>query len=153
MADKRVPAAALVLSAATLVGIANHEKFMPNAYLPTKNDVPTIGYGETQGVKMGDKTTPERALVRLLQSSDQFAQGVKKCAPVPMFQHEFDAYVSFAYNVGLGNFCNSTLVRKLKEYDYEGACRELLKWDKQKGVTLPGLTKRRQEEFKQCMGG
>jgi lysozyme len=149
---QRRAAASLVLSAATLVGIAIHEQYRGDAYLPTPQDVPTVGFGTTEGVKLGDKITPERALVRLLADAGRFEQAVKRCAPVPMHQHEFDAYVSFTYNVGEGAFCGSTLAKKLNAGDYPGACRELLRWDKQAGKTLRGLTVRRQAEYRQCMG-
>lgn len=101
---------------------------------------------------MGDATTPERALVRLLGDANKFETAVRRCAPVPMHQYEFDAYVSLTYNIGAGAFCSSTLVRKLKAGDYAGACNEILKWDKFKGQPLPGLTKRRQEENRKCLG-
>lgn len=142
----------LYLSAAVLVGIALEEGFTSKAVIPVPGDVPTIGFGTTEGVKRGDVITPERALVRLLQDADKFSEGVKKCASVPLYQYEFDAYVSLSYNIGTGAFCNSTLVKKLKIYDYEGACKEILRWDKFKGEPLKGLTHRRQREYKLCMG-
>ena len=142
----------LYLSAAVLVGIALEEGFTSKAVIPVPGDVPTIGFGTTEGVKRGDTITPERALMRLLQDADKFSEGVKKCANVPMYQYEFDAYLSLSYNIGTGAFCNSTLVKKLKTYDYEGACKEILKWNKFKGEPLKGLTHRRQREYKLCMG-
>ena len=153
MRHPRTAIAALTLSASALVGIAVHESYRGSAYLPTPNDVPTIGFGTTDGVQMGDKITPERALVRLLADADRFQRDLKACVgDVPMHQHEWDAVVSWAYNVGTGAACRSTLVRKLKAGDYPGACAELLKWDKQGGVVLRGLTIRRQAEYKTCMG-
>lgn len=148
----RPTAASLYLSAAVLVGIALEEGFTSKAVIPVPGDVPTIGFGTTEGVKKGDVITPEKALVRLLQDADKFSEGVKRCANVPLFQHEYDAYVSLSYNIGTGAFCNSTLVKKLKVYDYEGACKEILKWDKFKGEPLKGLTHRRQREYRLCMG-
>lgn len=142
----------LYLSAAVLVGIAIEEGFTSKAVIPVPGDVPTIGFGTTKGVKRGDVITPERALVRLLDDANEFSESVKRCANVPMYQYEFDAYVSLTYNIGTGAFCNSTLVRKLKAYDYEGACKEILRWDKFKGQPLKGLTHRRQREYKLCMG-
>lgn len=152
MNNPRMQVAALTLSASALVGIAVHEGYRGEAYTPVKGDVPTIGFGTTEGVKSGDKTTPERALIHLLGDADKFASAVRGCANVPMYQHEFDAYVSLTYNVGTHNFCSSTLVKKLQEGDYTAACKEILKWDRFQGKPLPGLTRRRQEEFKQCMG-
>ena len=86
----RTAIAGLVLSAATLVGIATHESYRGDAYLPTPQDVPTIGWGTTDAVKLGDKTEPTRALVRLLHDAGRFERAVKRCANVPMHQHEFD---------------------------------------------------------------
>lgn len=153
MKHPRTALAALTLSASALVGIAVHESYRDTAYLPTPNDVPTIGFGTTEGVKRGDKITVERALVRLLSDADKHQARLKACiGDVPLHQHEWDAYVSWAYNVGTGAACGSTLVRKLKAGDYAGACAELLRWDKQAGIRLRGLTVRRQAEYKQCMG-
>jgi lysozyme len=148
----RIKPALLALSASALVGIAVHEGYRGEAYEPVKGDVPTIGFGTTEGVEMGDRITPERALVRLLKDANKFEKAVKRCAPVPLHQYEFDAYVSLTYNIGEGAFCRSTLVKKLNAQDYEGACAEILRWDRFKGKPLPGLTKRRQQEFNQCLG-
>jgi lysozyme len=148
----RLPVAALALSASALVGLAVHEGYRGEAYEPVKGDVPTIGFGTTEGVKMGDKTSPERALVRLLNDANKFQKAVKTCAPVPMHSYEFDAYVSLTYNIGAGAFCKSTLARKLNAGDYEGACAEILRWDRFNGKPLPGLTKRRMEEYQKCLG-
>ena len=142
----------LSLSASVLVGIALDEGFRSEAYIPIKGDVATIGFGTTENVRLGDKITVERALVRLLNDASEFEQSVKRCAPVPMYQYEFDAYVSLSYNIGQSAFCRSTLVKKLNSYDYEGACKEILRWDKFKGQPLPGLTNRRQREYRKCLG-
>jgi lysozyme len=143
----------LTLGAATLVAIATHEGYRGQAYTPVKGDVPTIGFGTTDGVQLGDTITVERALVRLLADASKFEAAVKRCAPVPLYPHEFSAYVSLTYNIGEGAFCRSTLAKKLNQLDYDGACQEILRWDKFKGAPLPGLTKRRLEEHKLCTGG
>ena len=153
MSYTRTKVAGLSISAALLVAIAGHEGFRDKAYLPTPNDVPTIGFGTTQNVKLGDTVTVQRALISLLADTDKFAKAVQRCAPVPMYQHEFDSFVSLTYNIGENAFCRSTLARKLNALDYEGACREILRWNKQAGRVLPGLVKRRQAEYRQCIGG
>jgi lysozyme len=141
-----------MLSAATLVSMALHESYRGEAYLPTPNDVPTVGFGTTEGVKIGDKITPERALVRLLADAGKFEQAVKRCAPVPMYQHEYNAFVSLTYNIGAGAFCHSTLAKKLNAGDYEGACKEIDRWVYQNGRPLNGLIKRRSAERAMCEG-
>jgi lysozyme len=148
----RIQVAALTLSASALVGIALHEGYRDEAYTPVKGDVATIGFGTTEGVRLGDTITVERALIRLVNDATKFEKAVKRCAPVPMYQHEFSAYVSLAYNIGEGAFCSSTLAKKLNAGDYAGACKEILRWDKFKGKTLAGLTKRRQQEYQMCLG-
>jgi lysozyme len=149
----RTRIAALSLSAAALVGIAVHEGYRGNAYIPIPGDVPTIGFGTTKGVKMGDTIDPVKALQRKLADVAAFEGALKECVKVPLHQNEYDAYISLSYNIGSRAFCNSTLVRKLNAGDYDGACREILRWDRAGGRVIGGLTARREQEFKQCMGG
>jgi len=61
----RSAVAVLALSAATLVGIVRHEGYTDRAVIPVKGDVPTIGFGTTEGVKLGDKTTPASCSTRI----------------------------------------------------------------------------------------
>ena len=152
---------ALALSASGLVGIALNEGYSERAIIPVKGDVPTIGFGSTQGVKLGDKTTPPQALARALSDVNRFEKHIKQCVRVPLHQYEYDAYVGFAYNVGSGAFCKSTLVKKLNTGDYPAACKELLRWTYFQGKNCAraenarlcgGLAKRRQDEYRQCMG-
>lgn len=141
----------LSLSASLLVGIALKESYVPIANEPVKGDVPTYGFGTTDNVKLGDKVSVERALVLLLNDATKKQAVIKNCIKVPLYQYEFDAYTSLSYNIGTGAFCNSTLVKKLNTYNYEGACKEILKWNMFKGKPLPGLTNRRQEEYRMCI--
>ena len=148
----RTQIASLVLSAFALVGIATHEGYSDQAIIPIKGDVPTIGFGSTEGVKLGDKTNPVQALQRTMRDIEKMESAVKKCVKVPLYQHEYDAYVSLAYNIGTGNFCDSTLVKKLNQQDYVGACKEILRWDRAGGRVIKGLTIRRQAEYEKCTG-
>jgi lysozyme len=150
--NNRTAVAGLALAAATLVGIAVHEGYSDTPIIPIPGDVPTIGFGETKGVKAGDRTTPTRALVTLLGSIGQYEAAVKRCAPVPMHPYEYAAFVSLTYNIGSGAFCSSTIARKLNALDYAGACLEILRWDRAQGRIVRGLTERRQAEYKQCIG-
>jgi len=150
---ERMKAVSLSLAASALVSIAISEGFKSEAYVPVPGDVPTIGFGTTENVKLGDKITVERALIKLLADASKYENAVKKCAPVPMYQYEYSAYVSLAYNIGINAFCNSTLVKKLNQHDYDGACKEILRWDKFQGNPLPGLTARRVHEYKLCTNG
>jgi lysozyme len=148
----RIVIGALTLSASALVGIAVHEGYRGEAYIPVKGDVPTIGFGTTDGVKPGDRIEPVQALVRKLADVKRFEGALKQCVRVPLHQYEYDAFLSLAYNIGPGAFCGSTLVRRLNAGDYAGACAEILRWDRFRGEPLRGLTLRRQAENRQCLG-
>lgn len=147
----RMSVGALGISASLLVSIALNEGYRGEAYKDAVG-VPTVGYGETKGVSMKSKTSPDRALVQLLSSANRHADDIRQCISVPLYQHEFDAYVSLAYNIGAKNFCHSTLARKLNAKDYAGACTEIRRWNKAGGKVLAGLTKRREQEYRMCMG-
>lgn len=145
--------AALVLSASTLVGLAVHEGYREAAYIPVAGDSPTLGFGDAQGVKLGDRTDPVRALIRLNAQAEVFQREMRACiGDVPLHPHEWDAYVSLTFNIGSGAFCKSTLVQKLRAGDYRAACDQILRWDRFQGKPLPGLTKRRAAEHAQCVG-
>lgn len=150
--NNRRIAATLTVTAAAVTSIAFYEGFRSEAYRDVTG-VPTIGYGQTKNVKMGDVITPERAMLQLQESAAEHAKEMAKCIKVPVTQGEFDAYSSFTYNVGVGTFCRSTLNKKLNAGDYAGACKELLKWTYAGGKQYPGLVKRRQEEYVRCIGG
>jgi lysozyme len=152
MINPRISIAALYLSAAAFVGLTLHESYRNTAYIPVPGDVPTVGFGTTEGVRMGDKITPPKALSLALRDVQKFEGKIKTCVTVPLHQYEYDAYVSMTYNIGAQAFCNSTLVKKLNAGDYEGACTEIKRWNRQDGVVLNGLTKRREAEYRQCMG-
>jgi lysozyme len=143
---------ACCLSAAGLVGLTQYEGYTDRAVIPVPGDVPTIGFGTTAGVKMGDKITPPQALERALRDVGKFEASLKQCVTAPLHQYEYDAYVQLAYNIGAGAFCSSTLVRKLNARDYAGACAEISKWNKQGGRELQGLTNRRERERALCEG-
>jgi lysozyme len=153
--------AVLVLAASTLVGIAVHEGYRDEAYIPVPGDVPTIAYGTTAGVRMGDRTTPVRSLVRLLDEIEGvYAAGVKRCVTVPLYQYEYEAFVRLAYSVGIPTFCRKAspgkppnLIDLINAEKYAEACAriEAFKYGPGRKV-LPGLVKRRAEERAICEG-
>lgn len=158
MAQARLLIATLALSGAGLVGIVLNEGYTDRATIPVAGDVPTIGFGTTthedgSPVQPGEKTTPPRALERAMKDVRRFEGALKRCVTVPLHQHEYDVYVDLAYNIGASAFCGSTLVMKLNKQDYSGACREILRWNKQGGKELPGLAARRERGYRKCIGG
>ena len=144
--------ATISLSATALVALLVHEGYRDNAYIPVAGDVPTIGFGTTTGVKLGDRTTPEKAITVALRDVQGFEGAIKECVTVPLAQYEYDAFVSLSYNIGSNAFCRSTLVKLLNQEKYTEACNQILRWDQFKGKPLAGLTKRRQEEHTKCLG-
>lgn len=148
---RRLAVVALSLSAAGLVSIANLEGFSEKAYIPIPGDVPTIGFGSTEGVKMGDTITPQKALKRLMRDVGVAESAIGRCVKVPLSQSEYDAFTSFAFNVGGEAFCSSALVKKLNSGDYDGACAELERWVYSQKRVVPGLVNRRQIEYRLCV--
>lgn len=143
-----------VASASAIAGIAGWEGYRTNAY-DDGVGVQTVGYGSTHGVHQGDRTDPVRALQRLAADADSTARQIGACiGPVPLYQYEWNAYTSLAYNIGPSAFCSSTLVQMLhrKPPDYIAACKQILRWNRAGGRVLAGLQLRRESEFKQCMG-
>ena len=112
--------------------------------------VPTIGWGHTSGVKMGDTCTQEQADQWLVEDLTEFADGVKRMLARDASSTELGALVSFAYNIGLSGFKGSTVLRKHNEGDRQSAARAFALWNKARvnGVlqVLPGLTARRARE-------
>lgn len=160
MIDRR-PLVALALSAAALVGLVSQEGYTDHAVIPVKGDVPTLGFGSTEGVKIGDTTTPPKALARAMTDIGRFEGALRRCVTVPLHQWEYDAYVGLSYNIGPTAFCGSTLVKKLNGGDYAGACAEILRWTRFQGKDCAarenthlcgGLATRRQAEYRQCTG-
>lgn len=118
------------------------------AYMPTPNDRPTIGYGSTgPDIKMGTVWTVEQAEKRFAEHFAEFAAGVRAAiGAAPTTQRQFDAMVSLAYNIGVPAFRESTLLRLHKEGKYADAKAQFARWNKQAGAVLNGLTKRRAHE-------
>src|ERR1700743_959647 len=112
----------------------------------------TIGYGTTQGVHEGMTCTQEQAQGWLLRDVAAAVQGVNHLTKIPLSQNEFDALVDFTYNVGLGNFAGSTLLKRVNEGNKGAASIEFLHWDKVHGKVIEGLTRRREAEMKLFLG-
>lgn len=126
--------------------IKESEGLRLKAYLPTPNDVYTIGYGHTKTAEKEMVITKEGAEALLLHDLAWVETAIDTYVQVPLNQNQYDALASFIYNVGGTAFRKSTLLRKLNKKDYNGAANEFPRWNKQKGKVLRGLTKRRQLE-------
>lgn len=131
MLKQRIAVAALTMSAAGLATWQASEGFTDHAVIPTKGDKPTIGHGSTRyedgrPVRMGDTITRERAavLARNLNTAEEkrFAASLPG---VKLYQGEFDVYMDFVGQFGMGNWQGSSMRRDLIAGDYVGACNAL----------------------------
>jgi lysozyme len=110
-------------------------------------DVLTIGYGSTgPHVKPNMVITEKQAEDLLRQDLVRFERAVTRLVTVPISQNQYDALVSFTFNLGEGNFSRSTLLKRVNARDFSGAQREFAKWNRAGGVVLAGLTRRRAAE-------
>ena len=122
------------------------EGFKLNAY-QDGGGVWTIGYGSTgDDVKEGTVWTIEDCERRLKIDLLMIEKDIEELVTVPLTQNQISALSSFIYNVGYGAFKKSTLLKKLNEKDYEGAASELLRWNKDNGKVIKGLSLRRAKE-------
>ena len=106
----------------------------------------TIGYGHTKGVREGMNITLKEANIFLQNDLKIHEKNVAKLVKVPLNQNQFDALVSFEFNVGISNFQKSTLLKKLNKNDFIGASGEFEKWIYANHKPLLGLAKRRKAE-------
>lgn len=106
----------------------------------------TIGYGHTGGVAPGQTCTQEEADQWLAQDLDRAAQGVSVLLHVPVTQSQFDALVSFVFNLGAGALTKSTLLRLLNDGNADAASSEFPKWSFADGQFVEGLHRRRLAE-------
>lgn len=148
-----------VTGAAMLIALpftAQHEGLRLKAYLDPVG-IPTICYGETLGVSLGQVKSKKECDNMLEWRLGYFAWQVDAAVIPPMKAETHAALASFAYNVGLGNFQTSTLLQKMNTGDIAGACNQLTRWNKGrvngKLVVLPGLVKRREAERQLCLRG
>lgn len=110
--------------------------------------VDTIGYGSTGAHVKPDMTiTEDEAEALLVQDLSRFEEGVANLAPKTT-QSQFDALVSFAFNLGLGNLKASTLLRLHNQGQYKLAAAQFVRWNRASGKVLSGLTRRREAEAK-----
>lgn len=134
--------------------IKQFEGYSSKAYPdPATGGAPwTIGYGTTKGVKPGMVITAQQAEKMLRDDVAKFESGVSSLITAPTTQGQFDAMVSLAYNIGLGNFGKSTLLKKHNARCYTCAADQFRVWNRANGKVMNGLTKRRAAEREVYMG-
>jgi lysozyme len=139
-----------------LTFIASHEGWEPKIYLDAAG-LPTIGYGHL--LKAGEEArfkngiTKEEGKALLKEDVKEAEDAVKRLSGVALTQNQFDALVSFVFNVGQGRYRDSTLRKKVNAGDMKGAADEFLRWIRAGGKVLTGLQRRRAAERKMFLGG
>jgi len=147
----RAGAAALALSLA-FTGAWEGTRYV--AYLDT-GGVPTICTGSTRGVKMGDRATKAECDAMFTADLIRHETGMLSCMknPQALSDKTYVAMLDWAYNVGIGAACKSTLMRKLNAGDIVGACNEMSRWIRDNGRIIKGLVNRRASSRAMCFEG
>lgn len=137
-----------------LMLIKEYEKLRLKAYKPTPDDVWTIGYGHTKGVKPGDVISPEYADILFAQDVAEKTKGFGNLIAVPLTQSMYDALISLCFNCGVGVVhYGTTIGDALRSKDYYDACAGFMLWRKQtnrktgKRENVLGLARRRAREM------
>jgi len=133
MAIQRKTIAGLALSASALVALVVEEGYTSKAVIPVKGDVPTLGNGSTthadgSPVRMGDTTTPVKALQRTLLYVQHQDMQIKQCVTADLHQVEYDILSNFGYQYGINALCKSSMVRLANAGDYAGSCNAYLQY-------------------------
>lgn len=112
----------------------------------------TICYGQTNNVHAGQYKNDEACIKDLAVDLADYNKQMRSYVKVPLKPYEEVAYTSFVWNLGITNFKNSTLLKKLNQGYNTQACAELLKWNRAGGKVVKGLVNRRQAEYETCIG-
>ncbi|AVJ16364.1 lysozyme [Serratia rhizosphaerae] len=132
--------------------IADFEGCQLSPYQCSAN-VWTNGIGHTAGVKPNTAITERQAAANLLDDVRNVEKGIARCMSVDMPQPVYDAVSAFAFNVGVGAACRSTLAGFIKQRRWQQACDQLPRWVYVNGVKSKGLERRRQAERALCLQG
>lgn len=164
--SRRIPVTIMSLSAAALIGLFAHEGYSDKAIIPTKGDVPTIGFGSTvfedgSRVRLGDTITPERAVRLAYSHTAKDEAAFKKTLPgVELTQGEYDVYIDFMYQYGQSNWEKSSMRRHLLKGEHKQACDALLRYRYAAGYDCStpgnkrcwGVWERQLKRHAQCTG-
>lgn len=117
--------------------------------------IPTVCFGETRGVKMGDRYTVEECKAMLGDALIEFETGMRACLSNPdaIPAKSYVAFLSLSYNIGTRAFCGSTVARRANAGDIKGACNAIPAWNRAGGKVVKGLVNRRAEEQRICLEG
>lgn len=139
--------------ATTGMFVAQHEGLVLGSYIDPVG-ILTSCYGHTgSGLRLNQKFTESQCLEQLHSDLSKHDREMMRHVKVPLSNEEHSAYLSFSYNVGVGNFKSSTLLKLLNKEKRVDACNQLTNWVFAKGKKLRGLVNRREEEKNLCLSG
>jgi lysozyme len=152
MKSRLKKSAALMAGAVALVGA--WEGVRTVAYKDIVG-IPTVCFGETRGVKMGDRYTMDECKAMLGDALIEFETGMRACLKQPdaIPDKPYTAFLSLSYNIGTKAFCGSTVARRANSGDLRGACNAIPAWNRAGGKIVRGLVARRADEQKLCLEG
>ncbi len=144
--------AAVMAVAVSMVG--GYEGLRLYAYRDT-GGVPTICYGETRGVQMGDTATAKECADQLRVALVEYETAMLRCLTNPddLPDEVYLSFLDLTYNIGPTAFCKSTLVKLANRGDYRGACNQMTRWVNDNGRRIQGLVNRRQATRAFCLSG
>jgi lysozyme len=147
---------ALIFSASALIMLATNEGFNPNPYKDT-GGVITNGFGNST-IDPHKTVSVTKALSDLEINTSKIGSEIKKCITSPITQGQYDAFVSFSYNVGSNAFCKSTMAKKANAGDLVGSCNEFKRWTyvagkdcREPSNNCLGIVNRRKKEYELCL--
>ena len=145
----------LTVAGALAIGIVGAWEGMRTKAYRDIVGVPTLCFGETRGVKMGDTATPDECRAMLGDALVEFEQGMRKCLTRPdaIPDKSYVAFLSLTYNIGVGAFCKASIPKKINAGDVRAACNTLPAFNRAGGRVVKGLVNRRAEERKICLQG
>lgn len=157
MSKTRLVGAAGALTAAGILAVAtiSHFEGVRTAAYRDSIGMPTICFGETRGVHMGDRKTMDECREMLGDALLDYERAMVRCLdnPAAIPDKVYVATLSLVYNIGPGNFCRSSIRRYLNRGEYRRACERFPVFNRAGGRTLKGLIYRRGEEKKLCLEG
>lgn len=138
----------MIISGNGIEKIMEWEGYIPHVYNDAAG-LPTIGVGHLiqKGEDFSKGITHDQAFALLQKDLKRFESAVNNLVTVPLTQNQYDALVAFAFNIGVGAFKSSTLLKKLNSGDYSAVPEQLMRWTKAGGKQVAGLVNRRKNEI------
>jgi len=150
--NKKAVAGALVLAGAALVSYVSQHEGTRHVPYKDQGGVWTVCQGHTgRDVVPGKRYTQAECDAFLATDLAVAGRGVLSCVHVPLNQHQYDAYTDFAFNIGVGAFCRSSIALQLNQRHYSDACNRLMLYDHIGNTVNVGLRNRREDERKLCL--